>query len=80
MSAFAMFSLNSPSLLAFDKQRAEGNVHSIYGMERVPCDTLMREILDPVSPESLRPVFKSIFRQLQRGKALEELVFLDSHY
>ena len=25
MSAFAMFSLKSPSLLAFDKQRAEGN-------------------------------------------------------
>jgi hypothetical protein len=80
MSAFAMFSLKSPSLLAFDKQRAEGNLHSIYSIERVPCDTLMREILDPVSPESLRPVFKSIFRQLQRGKALEELVFLDGHY
>ena len=80
MAAFAMFSLKSPSLLAFDKQRAEGNLHSIYGIERVPCDTLMREILDPVSPESLRPVFTSIFRQLQRGKALEELVFLDSHY
>jgi hypothetical protein len=40
----------------------------------------MREILDPVSPESLRPVFKSILRQLQRGKALEAMVFLDGHY
>jgi hypothetical protein len=80
MSACAMFSLKSPSLLAFDKQRAEGNLHSIYGIKRVPCDTLMRESLDPVSPESLRPVFKSILRQLQRGKALEALVFLDGHY
>src|SRR5438067_2285508 len=61
MSAFAMFSLKSPSLLAFDKQRAEGNVGTIYGIERVPCDTQMREILDPVSPESLRPVLKSVF-------------------
>src|SRR3989475_3668691 len=26
MSAFAMFSLKSPSLLAFDKERAEGNL------------------------------------------------------
>jgi hypothetical protein len=25
-------------------------------------------------------VFKSVFRQLQRGKALEEMVFLDDHY
>ena len=79
MSAFAMFSLKSPSLLAFDKERAEGNLHTIYGMERVPCDTRMREILDPVSPKVLRPVFKSVFRQLQRGKALEPMVFLDGH-
>src|SRR5262245_11937073 len=50
MSAFAMFSLKTPSLLAFDKERAEGNVHTIYGIERVPCDTHMRTILDPVSP------------------------------
>jgi Transposase DDE domain len=80
MSAFAMFSLKSPSLLAFDKQRVEGNLGTIYGIERVPCDTQMREILDPVSPESLRPVFKSVCRQLQRGKALEPMTFLDDHY
>ncbi len=80
MAAFAMFSLKSPSLLAFDKQRAEGNLGSIYGIERVPCDTQMREILDPVSPELLRPLFKRVFGQLQRGKALEPMVFLDGHY
>src|SRR5437879_2059629 len=80
MSAFALFSLKAPSLLAFDKERAEGNLHTIYGIERVPCDTHMREILDPVSPKVLRPVFKSLFRQLQRGKGLEAITFLDGHY
>ena len=80
MSAFAMFSLKAPSLLAFDKERVEGNLHTIYGIQRVPCDTYMREILDPVSPKCLRPVFTSVFRQLQRGKALESLTFLDGHY
>ena len=80
MAAFAMFSLKAPSLLAFDKERAEGNLHTIYGIERVPCDTYMREILDPVSPKWLRPVFTSVFRQLQRGKALEAMTFLDGHY
>ena len=39
MAAFAMFSLKAPSLLAYDKQRAEGNLSTIYGIERVPCDT-----------------------------------------
>jgi len=80
MSAFAMFSLKAPSLLAFDKERAEGNLQTIYGIERVPCDTHMRTILDPVSPKVLRPVFTSVFRQLQRGKALEPMTFLDGHY
>ena len=76
MSAFAMFSLKAPSLLAFDKERAEGHLHTIDGMTRVPCDTHMREILDPVSPKLLRPMFTSLFRQLQRGKALAAMTFL----
>jgi hypothetical protein len=79
MAAFAMFSLKAPSLLAFDQQRAEGNLKTIYGIARAPCDTRMRERLDPVAPESLRPSFTLIFRQLQRGKALEPMVFLDGH-
>ena len=80
MSAFAMFSLKSPSLLAFDKVRAEDNLQSIYGIGRAPCDTSMRELLDPVNPERLRPAFKAVFRQFQRGKALEEMVFVEGHY
>jgi len=80
MSAFAMFSLKSPSLLAFDKVRAEDNLQRIYGIGRVPCDTAMREILDPVDPKDLRPAFKTVFRRLQRGKALEEMVFVEGHY
>ena len=80
MAAFARFSLKAPSLLAFDKARAEGNLHTIYGIERVPGDTYLREILDPVSPKWLRPVFTSVLRQLQRGKALEAMTFLDGHY
>ena len=80
MSAFAMFSLKSPSLLAFDKERVEGNLHTIYGIERAPCDTHMREMLDPVSPESVRPVFTGVFRQLQRGKVLEPMMFLHGSY
>jgi len=80
MSAFAMFSLKAPSLLAFDRERTEGNLHIIYGIQRVPCDTHMREILDPVAPEALRPVFKRIVTQLQRNQALKPMVFFDDSY
>ena len=53
---------------------------TIYGMQHVPCDTARRESLDPVSPEALRPVLRTVFRQLQRGKALEKMRFLDGYY
>lgn len=79
MSAFAMFALKSPSLLAFDEFREAGNLQRLYGIGRAPCDTSMREILDRVDPESLRPAFNQVFCQLQRGKALEEMVFVEGH-
>jgi len=82
MSAFAMFSLKDPSLLAFDERRHDpnDNFRTIYGIDHVPCDTQMRAILDPVAPDHLRPLFSDIFRCLQRGKALEPFVYLEGHY
>lgn len=82
MSAFAMFSLKDPSLLAFDQRRQDpsDNFRTVYGIETVPCDTQMRTILDPVEPAQLRPMFQDVFRSLQRGKALESFAYLDGHY
>lgn len=81
MSAFAMFSLKCPSLLQFDEQqRADDNIRSIYRVGRVPCDTQMRTIIDPVGPETLRPIFRDVFRQVQRGKVLEQFVCLEGCY
>jgi hypothetical protein len=40
----------------------------------------MREILDPVEPRQLRPLFDDVFRQLQRGKVLEPFVFYKGCY
>jgi len=80
MSAFAVFSLKDPSLLAFDQRRNDENLKSVYGIEDIPSDTHMRTILDPVEPESLRPLFKDVFRQLQRGKVLEPFVFHEKCY
>ena len=80
MSAFAMFSLKDPSLLAFDQRRNDGNLKTLFGIGQIPSDTQMREILDPLDPEHLRPVYGDVFRQLQRGKALEPFVFYAGAY
>src|SRR3954471_11415585 len=82
MSAFAMFSLKDPSLLAFDDRRCDpnDNFRTIYRINRVPSDSQMRAILDPVNPAGLRAPYREAFRRLQRGKVLERFVYLDGHY
>jgi hypothetical protein len=80
LSAFAMFSLKDPSLLAFDARRHDANMKGLFGIGQIPSDTGMREILDPLDPEHLRSLFKDVFRQLQRGKALEPFVFYENCY
>lgn len=82
MAGFAMFALKDPSMLAFDQRRDDpnDNFRSIFGIDRVPSDTQMRAILDPVDPLALRPLFGDVFRRLQRGKALEPFVYLNGHY
>ncbi len=82
MSGFAMFSLKDQSLLAFDKRRCEEpeNLHEVYGVGTIPCDSQMRNTLDELSPAELRQPFLTLFRHAQRGKALEKLVWRDGHY
>jgi hypothetical protein len=82
MSAFAMFSLKDPSLLAFDHRRRDpnDNFRSVYGIAHVPCDTQMRDILDPLDPAVLRPAFRDIFRRLQRDHALDAFAYLGGRY
>jgi hypothetical protein len=50
MSAFAMFSLKDPSLLAFDNRRQDEpeSLHGVYGVGVIPSDTQMRTILDEI--------------------------------
>ena len=65
MSAVALFSLKFPSLLKFDEKRTEKqiryNLQHLYGVLSAPCDTQMREILDPVAPEALHGAYREVF-------------------
>lgn len=83
MSGLAIFGLKFPSLLQFDHEQEEKttrhNLNTLYGVKVAPCDTYMREKLDKVDPEKLRPAFTEVFSALQRGKVLESYRFLDSY-
>jgi len=80
MSGIAMFSLKDPSLLAFQERRNDHNMKSIYHIHDVPSDTQMREILDPIQPDSLRPMFNAVFRNLQLSGSLKSFVFHQDAY
>jgi len=76
-----MFSLKDPSLLAFEQHcDTDPNLRAIYLIGQAPSDTQMRVICDGVAPDLLRPVYRAIFRQVQRGKELEPFIFLGGHY
>lgn len=80
MSGFAMFSLKDSSLLEFDQRRAKAdNLKRIYGLKAIPCDSQMRTILDPVSPDKLKPLFKEVVEQLRQRQVLAQLKFR-GHY
>ncbi|MDO8465417.1 MAG: transposase [Gallionella sp.] len=84
LSGLAVFGLKCPSLLQFDQQRHDPavahNLRTLYGVKQVPCDSQLREILDRVAPRTLRPAFKALFAQLQRGKVLEAYQYLGGYY
>ena len=81
MSAFAMFSLKDPSLLAFDARRQEEpeSLHDVYGVGVIPSDTHMRTTVDEVLPTYLRRPFRRVFHQMQRGKVLPTMTSLGGH-
>src|SRR5207302_2325991 len=73
-SAFAMFSLKSPSLLCFREQTKveRENLQAIYQIEDIPGDTQMRAGLDPVDLKPLREIFATLFETLSQAGVVKE--------
>jgi len=80
MSAFAMFSLKDPSLLAFEERGADRSIEKLYQISKVPSDSSMRDILDGIDLEHLNECFADIFYELGRGGVLKQYVFDKGHY
>ena len=81
-SAFAMFSLKSPSLLDFKEQTVaeEENLHHIYRIEReIPCDNQMRSMLDPLEPKLLRPLLGACFERISEAGIVGEYEYWKQH-
>ena len=82
-SGLAVFSFKSPSLLKFIERinhHIEGpNIRNLFQIPKIASDTQLRDILDPVNPEELRPAYDSVLREFQRGGELQKFMIMD-HY
>ena len=81
LSAFSVFFMQCPSFLAHQKamgtRKGKNNAESIFGVHKIPTDTHIRNILDPIPPELLFPVFDKIFDFLVREHVIADLVGLE---
>ncbi|CCB85457.1 transposase [Parachlamydia acanthamoebae UV-7] len=83
MSGIAVFGLKCPSLLDYDRKRSDNviaqNLRDLYHINNPPSDTYLRERLDYVDPDHIRPAFKKVFAFFQRGKGLEGFEYLNGY-
>jgi len=75
LGAFAVFFTQSPSWLDFQRtlQVAKGcnNALSLFGITQIPTANQTRNLLDPVPPRALLPVFATVVEALRGGGQLE---------
>jgi hypothetical protein len=75
LSAFAMFFMQSASFLSFqrtlEKGQGRSNCQTLFGIERIPSDNYIRDMLDEADPALLAPCFERT-EQLLLAPALRE--------
>jgi len=83
LGAFSVFFTQSPSFLAHQQtmKRSKGrsNAESIFGIEKVPCDNQIRQLLDPIAPSYLFPVFELTFNDLEATGQLDAFCTFDDN-
>jgi hypothetical protein len=76
LSAFSVFHMQEPSFLAYQQhmQEREGrnNAKSLYGIEDIPSDGQIRNLLDPLDPSYLREPFWEIYNLVKDSGHLDD--------
>ena len=81
MAALSVFFMQSPSFLAHQRALAEGgrrsNAHTLFGLDRIPCDNHVRQLLDGVPAEHFDAQFHAIVGDLDAHGGLAAMRRLD---
>ncbi len=74
LAAFSIFFLQSPSFLAhqraLEQNRGRSNCQGLFGIDKIPTDNHIRDMLDPVAPAALFGLFTQAVAALEDGAAL----------
>lgn len=76
LGAFSVFFIQSPSFLAHQRamqvDKGRCNAERLFGLRNIPSDTLrdIRNLLDPISPTQLRPMYRHVFQALEHQVVL----------
>jgi len=83
LGAFSVFFTQTPSFLAqqrrMEQTKGRSNVESLFGAEKTPCDNQIRNLLDPIAPRHLSPMFEQIFNDLEVTGKLDSFRSFDSN-
>jgi hypothetical protein len=75
MSAFSVFFTQSPSFLAHQRdmklRKGRSNAESLFQLSDIPSDNQIRNLLDPVSPEYVQPIYRQTFQALEQTDILK---------
>jgi hypothetical protein len=84
MSALAMMFFQDPSVLSFQRRMHDSlqnsNLKSMFGVQSIPSDSVLRKTLDTIPTEAIHPVFCLLLNRLQRGKQLAAFTLESGHY
>lgn len=80
-AAFAIFFMQSGSFLAGQRHlrqaKGKSNAETVFKMERIPTDTHIRNLLDPVSPTEVEDEFRYLLAELEAEGKLNQWRVLD---
>ena len=57
-------------------QRGRDNASSLFGIEAIPCDNQIRNLLDPVPASKMKGVLDSVYQYLEQTGSLQDLQLL----
>jgi hypothetical protein len=75
LGAFAVFFTQSPSFLAHQRalklDKRWSNAEHLFALHAVPSDAQIRNLLDPIDPTVLQPIYRQVFQTLERSGVLD---------